>query len=424
MRLSLTSLTAVLILAATQTLAAADFMDWVPARREAPSDTAYGFLAFPIYSHLPGIGSTYGGGVLARNILGTRTNLLAAGTFGDLTVLTLALTEIHLIKDHLIFGSYIYDAQVPYPTYDRGSQAFKDGYFYNTIQTYGGATTLEFHTLERRIQILAQVGSGRLAERVRERGGLRFTNVDRSEFQGFSHMLRARLDLTDQILDPRRGVRLDLLHSESDYFDGNHSRSYTLSAYGSGYVPVGTASTVVFNFARASAHVYDTNTKSEAQLKQDIGLNCAGYSDLNERSSCQQTEARRVRERLDENRYGTVPTLGGSNQLRGFPSGRARGAESIFYGTEWRWNLSDESTPFDHTFIRGVRSTIQAAFFYEAGAASDPPQSVLDVAPLQTFGIGFRYGFSGTLVRADLGFSAEGPQFTFFFGYPWEPSVF
>jgi hypothetical protein len=43
---------------------------------------------------------------------------------------------------------------------------------------------------------------------------------------------------------------------------------------------------------------------------------------------------------------------------------------------------------------------------------------------LSDYGVGVRLGFSGALVRADLGIGSEGSQFTFFFGYPWEPPLF
>lgn len=397
----------------------ADLTNYVPERREILSQYEFGIFVFPILTQLPGIGSAYGAGATARNLYGTKTNLLGAMTFGDLQLKTVAANEIELIKDELFFGIYLYDAVVPLRVFDRGPNSRENDYFFDDQKAYGGAINLQYQIWERRIQLRGQAGASRLARKVRSQNGTPFRNLDQGEHASINHALRLRLDFTDHYVDPRKGIRLDLNRAETADFDGNHSRFYTLGVSLTAFLPIARANTLALHFMRSGAHVYDRNSVSDAELRPRLSLSCGATN-----AECTATEDARVKERIAENRYGTAQRLGGADTLRGFPSGRISGSQSIFYGSEFRWNLTDENTPFDFFIMRGVRSLIQVALFLEAGAASDPPQSVID-APLRVdYGIGLRYGFSGTFVRADLGHGTEGSQFTFLLGYPWEPTFF
>ncbi len=63
--------------------------------------------------------------------------------------------------------------------------------------------------------------------------------------------------------------------------------------------------------------------------------------------------------------------LGGSSRLRSYAGGRFSGAHTEFYGYEFRWNLTDENTPFDLYFIKDFRTGFQLAFFYETGTVAE-----------------------------------------------------
>ena len=398
---------------------------FVPARRPSPTVIQPGALIFPLYTHFPGTGSTAGAGFLGRNVFNSRANLLAAATFGDLSVFALGVGEIHAIKERLIFGSYVYDARVPNQIFEREAAGGKSDFFNDDRKSYGGVASAELHTLEQRLQLLAQLGASRMRfSRVADAAGSKFENRDSREFDTLNHLLRLRFDLTDQLIDPRKGLRVDFSHYGNDYFDSDHSRYSILTMFSTVYVPIRKASTWAFNFSRSAASVYDRNTKTLDKLKRDMSLNCPSLSDAQSRTSCESVEQKRSADRFAENQNGTVLPLGGSTQMRGFPSGRVRGSQTVFYGTELRLNLTDENTPFNLLFFSGVRSIVQLALFYELGGAADPPDELSHAQLLADYGLGLRLGFSGALVRADIALGREGQQFTLFFGYPWEPALF
>ena len=72
-----------------------------------------------------------------------------------------------------------------------------------------------------------------------------------------------------------------------------------------------------------------------------------------------------------QNRYGSASSLGGLSRLRTYPLGRYSGAHSQFIGTEVRWNLTDEKTPFDIFIVKDIRTAFQVALFYELGTVAN-----------------------------------------------------
>lgn len=84
-------------------------------------------------------------------------------------------------------------------------------------------------------------------------------------------------------------------------------------------------------------------------------------------------------------------SLGGLERLRSYPEGRFSGGHAAFLGAEYRWNLTEEATPFNYFFWKDVRTGKQIAFFAEAGS----------------------------VYRADLSVGDEGTEVAIFFFYPW-----
>ena len=123
---------------------------------------------------------------------------------------------------------------------------------------------------------------------------------------------------------------------------------------------------------------------------------------------------------IANNTYGTASSLGGFSRLRSYPTGRFKGAHTIFYGSEIRWNLTDESTPFDILIMRDIRTSWQIALFYEMGTVADKRSELGDIWR-STTGIGLRMvTASGMVFRADLATGKEGFSPSIFIGYPWE----
>jgi hypothetical protein len=414
-----------LILVFLSCTVSAQAWEWgVPDRRENPTRAQQGFLAFPIYTHVPGIGSTIGAGVLSSHVFKTQANIVGVATTGDSNFIAAGLTEVHILSENLYFNFYGYATRIPFQLYDRGDASNQDQFVNLLRREYGATAEASLHFWERRFQLNMMVAPSRLTNLwASSPDGAVFSNRDNTEAGTLGSTVRAQLDFTDDDLDPRRGGKLQMVYHRCDTYDSSHSKYDSWNAFATAYIPVLKSSTWAFNVFRSWSTVIDELHTSEADLRASMTLNCGLIEDPGTRTNCQAAEDRRVKERVAENKYGTAALLGGPTQLRGYPIGRFRGSQSILYATEFRWNITDENTPFDFGFFSGARSVVQIAPFIELGTSVDPPE-IVENAPLHaTYGVGFRLGFSGTILRADAGMSKEGPEFTFFFGYPWDLSI-
>ncbi len=406
--------------------ASADIIpDIIPERRENPEKYDPGSLIAPVYSHIPGIGSTYGASLLANNLFGTRMNLSSVYTLGNFTTAVLGLTEVHLIEDTLVTSYYLYATKIPFQVFDRGMTSTPDNYFYTVNKEYGGSAEIDFNFWERRIQFNSQLGVSRLNySTIAGADGVQYANQDAGEFSVFNPTFRFLLDFTDDNIDPREGVRLEFIRDQTLLWDRIHSQYYVLYGMATAYIPIAESSTWAFNVFRSTAIMQNINPSTQAQLQSQMSLNCGGISDPTVRANCQTVEGTRVRERFNDNQFGTAGQLGGPMALRGFALNRFHGSDTIFYATELRLNLSSQPEKFDFGFIKGTKTIVQIAPFFEMGAASDPPDAVEQVTLASSYGVGFRLGFSGAIVRADFGLSREGQQITLYVGYPWDMSPF
>jgi hypothetical protein len=188
---------------------------------------------------------------------------------------------------------------------------------------------------------------------------------------------------------------------------------YNMSAY----LPVGKRSTWAFNFLRSDAVVSSIGETDPIELQNQQGINCSDPSlTPQEQQFCVDV----IDNAIAHNTYGTATGLGGFSRLRSYPQGRYSGAHTRFYGTELRWNLTDESTPFDIFIMKDIRTSIQVAIFYEVGTTADF-RSELGNRWRESYGAGIRMvTASGVVFRGDLAYGQEGFEPQIFIGYPWE----
>jgi hypothetical protein len=172
----------------------------------------------------------------------------------------------------------------------------------------------------------------------------------------------------------------------------------------------------VFNYLRSDAHVTRKGETDPAVVEQQQGLNCSTITDPVQRQFCIDA----INSMVANNTYGSATSLGGFNRLRSYPTGRFRGAHTEFYGTEIRWNLTDEATPFNLFIMKDVRTSWQLAVFYEIGSTADSQCEVGDIWR-SSYGAGLRMvTASGIVFRADIAAGREGVEPNIFIGYPWE----
>lgn len=402
--------------ASTDTLLAA-----FPDRRKEQFQTSPGYALFPYPYQIPGIGKGVGlvGGMM--NIGGSYTDAYGIAFTGDVQGFAGGVADIHLIPRTLILDvGYSRVNKATLQSYSvRGMDSSKDDYRLLEIEdseNYGGRLTATF--LERRMEVYGgwyQRGS-RLGS-IRDKDGniiVEAQGAERSTDQTL--ILGTRFDLTDDYNDPRRGVRLDISRFHTP--PTNSGPDFSVYDFNfTGYVPIGTRSTWAFNYLRSDAVVSSQGETDPSVIQQQNGINCSSAS----LTPLQQQYCNEVVSNIiANNTYGTATSLGGLSRLRSYSQARFRGAHTQFYGTELRWNLTDESTPFDIFVMKDVRTAFQLAFFYEIGSTADLQQDV-GKTWRQSYGAGLRMvTASGVVFRADIANGSEGVLTEIFIGYPWE----
>ncbi len=239
-------------------------------------------------------------------------------------------------------------------------------------------------------------------------------NAERS--RSHNTLIGTSLDLTDDYGDPRKGFRLDVTRTQSPA-QGSSADFYVMDYNTTAYVPIGRRITWAFNFLRSDAVVQRKGETDPSKLERQLGLNCADSSLTAEQQKfCNQV----INNMIAENTFSTATQLGGFSRLRSYSQGRYKGAHTLFYGTEIRWNLTDESTPYNIFVMKDVRTAVQVAAFYEIGSTADL-RSDLGKIWRESYGLGLRVvGASGIVLRGDLAFGKEGFEPEIFIGYPWE----
>lgn len=112
--------------------------------------------------------------------------------------------------------------------------------------------------------------------------------------------------------------------------------------------------------------------------------------------------------------FWALPSLGGSETLRGYIRNRWTGSTAWHAATEYRFWIIPRGYAFTDT-IRIERFGM--ALFVEAGSVGRRLEQVWDEDIQLSYGVGFRASFERTaLLRADLGFSEEGVNFSVGFG--------
>ncbi len=394
-----------------------------PERRRDQFPKDFGYAAFPYPYRLPGIGSGLSFAAGAFNIADTYTDAYAVVFGGDVKGAALGVGDFHLVPKTLILDlGYSSISGAAFQSYTkRGMNTGKDDYSLIEIgdtEFYGARMTATFY--DRRFEIYGAWYEG--AERLKsirdKDGNLIVEAQDPPRDRSHTTLLGSRLDLTDDYVDPRRGLRLDITRTQSpprgsgpDYFVMDYNTT--------GYIPFRRRDTLVLNLLRSDAFVSRQGETDPAALQQQLGLNCADPAlSPAEQQSCNELIATTIA----HNTFGTATSLGGFSRLRSYPQGRFKGAHTLFFGAEYRWNLTDERTPFDIFVMKGIRTSIQVAFFYETGVTSDARDDLHNRGSMRdSYGVGFRIvSGSGVVFRADVANGKEGVNTAIWIGYPWE----
>ncbi|MGE5758036.1 MAG: hypothetical protein ACM3W8_04135, partial [Sideroxydans sp.] len=220
----------------------------VVERRRDQFGRDFGYYVYPIVGEVPGLGKAVGVGASVLNMGGSDTDFTGYYVRGDIKATGAALLDYHVLPKRLIFDVGYNDYRVATTAYNRGINSDPVDVIRPKVE---GAYLLGQMTLtfdDRRYEAFARIlkGRNRLIE-VLDKDNQAFAGVDTSWRTGNFYSLGGSLDLTDDRLDPRDGVRFEfasrLPHrrnpDESEYFVNDYNLT--------GYAPMRKWDTLVFN---------------------------------------------------------------------------------------------------------------------------------------------------------------------------------
>jgi outer membrane protein assembly factor BamA len=388
-------------------------------RRKDQFGKDFAYYLYPIAGEIPGMGTAAGVGASVSNMGDSDTDFTGYYVRGDIKATGAALLDYHIVPQRLIVDVGYNDYKVASTSYNRGIDSSPDDLIRPKVEGdyLIGQMTLTFDERRYELFLRALSGRNRLIE-VLDRNNQAFAGVDTSWKKGNYYSFGGSLDLTDDRLDPRSGMRFEFSSRLPSSNRADESEYYVNDYNFSGYAPMRRWDTLAFNLFYSRAHVTRQGLTDTTLLQQRYGLNCTQYPIGPNRDACQATEAKLLAGKLANNIYGTASPLGGTQRLRSYDNWRYYAGQSLFYGVEYRWNLTDERTPFNIYLAKGVRTGIQLAAFWERGMVADEFGQLFKNGR-ESYGIGARMILSGVIIRFDLANGREGVQSQLFITYPW-----
>lgn len=288
----------------------------VVERRKDQFGRDFGYYLYPIVGEIPGMGKATGFGASVLNIGGSDTDFTGYVVRGDIKATGLALLDYHVLPHRLIFDVGYNDYRVATTSYNRGINSDPVDVIRPKVEGNYllGQMTLTFD--ERRYEMFARALSGenRLIE-VLDKNNQAFAGVDTSWKSGNYYSVGGSLDLTDDRLDPRKGVRFEFVSRLPHYRSADDSEYFVNDYNLTGYAPMHHWDTLVFNLFYSRANVTRQGLTDPVLLQRRYGLNCTQYPVGPNRDACQATEAKLLAGKLENNLYGTATPLGGDAAL-------------------------------------------------------------------------------------------------------------
>ncbi|MCP4753056.1 MAG: BamA/TamA family outer membrane protein [Proteobacteria bacterium] len=394
-------------------------------RRRSQFLSETGYLIVPAPYSLPGIGTGMMAWGSGNNLVDTYIDIYGYLFTGDAKGSGFGIDDLHLVSKTLMLGlgrENITKATIMNYS-KRGMDTEKDEYrLLEASDIYGNYGQLTLSFFDRMLEIYGEYYSqtARL-DRIRDSEGNVIVDIADPEPQRSESLeLGILVDYTDDRQDPRQGFRLDTRMAQSAPDSNFDPAYYSLDINATGFVPVGEYSTLVFNLFRSDAIVTREGETDPVEIARNLGIDCTSIVDPTQKRECEQTREELMSNTYAGNKYGTAASLGGRSRLRAYPGSRFIGAHTLFMGTELRWNITDEFTPFDWWIMKDVRTAVQFAAFYELGSVADATDELGDQTR-SSYGSGFRIVTgSGLVYRVDLAYGDEGPALTMIANYPWQ----
>lgn len=379
-----------------------------------------GYYIFPTPYSLPGIGSGVALVGAMSNIANSYTDFYGYLLTGDIEGVGIALSEVHIVPKRLLFdftASKFRSLFVQNYSF-RGIGGDKDDFTFLELddnEFFGARFTGTFFNRMLEIYTMGYDGEWHISA-LRDKNGEVIQSLQDSESISYGVAVAGmRIDYTDDYQNPRTGVRFDVNATKSLEREEHSPSQYTMQYNLSGYFPFRKWDTLVFNYFHADAVIQSQGETDRSEIERIYSFDCTEGT-VEQQNDCNELVANIIA----GNRYGTAGGLGGTSRLRAYPQSRFIGAHVRFLGIEYRWNVTEESTPFDIWVAKDIRTSLQLAFFYEVGSVADLSGDLFDEYR-SNFGFGARMVTeSGFVLRGDLATGDEGLGITVIIGYPWE----
>ena len=394
--------------------------NWIPDRRKDQNPTQPAHLFVPLPYSKPGIGKGFVILATATNVNESTADISGIFVTGDAKGNIINGSEIPLYSDILFLDFYLQNINRAminnYSTRGIGNTGADDYTLLDVSIANTNNIELNLTFYERRLNLYySYTTSEYQIDAIRDNNGVIITSFGQP-FTGSdtSDSIKGSIDLTDDYLDPRKGLRFGVAYQDYTPDNINEPDFYTLDFNLLGYVPMGKLDTLVLNYYRSDAHVQRQGNIDPTSIRAELNTNCTATDTV-----CLTTEQELVDNFISARTYGTSSALGGDLRLRSFPQGRYQGAHTAFVGAEYRWNFKQEAKPFDYYIWKDVRTSLQIAFFAEIGTVSETSAQLWDETR-HSYGAGFRLiAASGAVYRFDFAFGDEGAEQILIFEYPW-----
>jgi hypothetical protein len=386
-------------------------------RRQAQfkSDSSYLFLPAP-YS-VAGVGQGIAFIGQAANIYDSYIDITAIQATGDAEGYYLGLSGLHLISETLIFEYNRTEvSKVAFNNYsERGIDTEKNDFtILQFSQLDDNYSKLTLSLFERRAELFFEhLESKATAVKILDNEGNVQSEFDNPSAQSTEKTTMGFIfDYTDDFLDARKGVRVEVQRTNSPPTSEDESDFFVIDKELKIYIPIGDYNVWAFQAMFSDSDVTKLGVTDPNKIASGLGLSCS-YD------TCSQNEKDLIDRTIVEREKGTAATLGGYNLLRSYPLDRFQGAHMRYYSTEFRFNFANEVTPFDFWIWKDISTSLQWAFFYDWGTVAETQQDLWKKS-VYSIGTGFRMvSASGYVYRADWATGKEGSNITMVFEYPW-----
>ncbi|MBF0239415.1 MAG: hypothetical protein HQM12_17065 [SAR324 cluster bacterium] len=418
-------------------------------RRNKQEKEEISYFFYPLVYQVPGLGSGDGGGATVVNLLGNGSTLSLLQIQGEIEVDSVIASDIPLFTQHLTLSmAYVDGKKGGFAFFGRGPDSPAEPEFTLKFKkSYGRAVDLGFNLFDRQLEFYggaalafpeidleqSDIGNFEDAESMtpeeQEDEIAKFVKnfllyIDLVNL--FITRQGVKLDLTDDRIDPRVGIRF--LY-EKYGFEGKGLKNFIVEDYSlTTYIPNDDLSSVlVANVFYSASRVtkpftlFDSSQSFDQQVEQCVEDSKENQGNQDNPAISTETLCngiiRGVNDFNAEGSDSNATSLGGPNRLRSYPISRFYDTYSFFAGLEYRMYFLENTTPFNFILEKGVFEAVQLALFYEIGQVSPTNDDALYRDFKYSTGIGLRFVFSSVVLRADYATGKEGEEVTVFIGY-------